>query len=89
MKRLTRTIIVLVVFNLAMGSFALAQQSPAEPVPKPILPTPAPPEQPVIPVPETVGLPVPPTLPAPMVWVAVCAKRIPARLPDGLSAVVG
>jgi len=66
MKRLTRTIIVLVVFNLAMGSFALAQQSPAEPVPKPILPTPAPPEQPVIPVPETVGLPVPPTLPAPI-----------------------
>ncbi len=74
MKFLTRTIIVLVVLNLAMGSFALAQaegqaEGAAEPtvglrrVPAPTPPEPAPPLlTTTAPVPEA---PVPPAPPAP------------------------
>ncbi len=70
MRFLTRTIIVLVVFNLAVGSFALAQNAPdeLEPTDRRRRPAPAPPESaPLIPttpapVPEA---PVPPEPPAP------------------------
>ena len=69
MKFLTRTIIVLVVFNLAMGSFALAQNAPDEPEPtdRRQRPAPPPPESapPMpttpAPVPEAPVPPVPPT----------------------------
>ncbi len=66
MKFLTRTIIVLVVFNLAMGSFALAQaEGAAEPKARRRAPVSTPPETaPPVPVPP-VPTPVAPTLPAP------------------------
>ncbi len=63
MKSLTRTIIVLVVFNLAMGSFALAQaEGAAEPAARRLTRSPMPPK---LPVPTPVE-PAPPTLPATM-----------------------
>jgi len=66
MKSLTRTIIVLAVFNLAMGSFALAQaegqaEGSAEPTARRRGRSPMPPK---LPVPTPVE-PTPPTLPAP------------------------
>ncbi len=70
MKSLTRTIIVLAVFNLAMGSFALAQNVPDEPEPtaRRRAPVPAPPES-APPMPTTPApvpeAPVPPEPPMP------------------------
>ncbi len=54
MKSLTRTIIVLVVFNLAMGSFALAQaEGAAEPAARRLTRSHMPPKLPVTPVEPT------------------------------------
>ena len=70
MKSLTRTIIVLAVLNLAMGSFALAQNAPDEPEPtaRRRRPAPAPPES-APPMPTTPApvpeAPVPPAPPTP------------------------
>jgi len=80
MKSLTRTIIVLAVLNLAMGSFALAQNAPDEPEPtaRRRRPAPAPPES-APPMPTTPApvpeAPVPPAPPAPSPY-PTRAKRL-------------
>jgi hypothetical protein len=52
MKFLTRTVIALAVFNLAMGSFALAQNPPGEQIPEGSEPTaPQPVQEPTLPTP--------------------------------------
>jgi len=65
MKFITRTIIVLVVFNLAMGNLAPAQaEGQAEPTARRQAPVPAPPEPtPVEPTPPTLPTPKPITFP--------------------------
>jgi len=96
MKSLTRTIIMLVVFNLATGSFALAQaegaaeptarrQAPVKPLPtEPVIPETAPPV-PASPVPVP-SEPAPVTPPAPAAPPAPSAYPAQAEWPGRISS---
>lgn len=82
MKFLTRTIIVLVVFNLATGSFALAQaEGQAEPTARARVPVPPPPEPPAIEPPEhgLMDAPAAPPAPGPYLTRAKRLSQISSR----------
>jgi len=93
MKSLTKTIIVLVVFNLATGNFALAQNAPGENVPEGSAEPTArrrgrSPMPPKLPVPTPVE-PTPPTLPVPMSTFIISGRTgLSGVVIKGLSGVV-